>query len=153
MDVRAGHGAVEPDLAAGLDACGAGMHHQQVVDLSERLGAHPLDVALQGGMAGRCLEWADSAEAAKAPGVREVEGQVAIAEAVHLLEDEGSKDLLSRDSGSTCPWVLLPLGEVSEHEIENLRACVQDVADDDELAGVLMLAGRQMGWRKGELLL
>ena len=77
-----------------------------------------------------------------------MERQPVVAQVVHLLEHESSEHLLGGQSGAACPWVLLPLRQVREHEIEHLGMCVENLADGLELADVSMLVGRALVWWK-----
>ena len=79
--------AINPNSAAFLHLHFKGRGQNQAIDELQRLGLDAFDVLLQGRLPGKLLIDAKTTESAKAPRVGQVESQLLVAVAVHLLED------------------------------------------------------------------
>jgi hypothetical protein len=87
--------------AAVLDAFGFGMTDDQAVDVRPGLGRDPLDVVGERRLPRNFEGMCEAAEAHKAAGVGEVERELLVAEAVHLLDESSVQHLLGREPGAS----------------------------------------------------
>jgi len=139
VDVRFDHRAIDPDLATVLDPQLLGRGHHEPIDEFQRLGLNPLEVLLQSRFAGGLLVDAEPAKRAIAARVGQMEGQLLVAEAVHLLQDHKAQDLVAGQAGTTRRDIRIVHYQIVVDQCAGLRHLVQKVADAAEFSCVFMV--------------
>ena len=111
-------------------------------------GPDAFDVLLQRRLLRRFAVKAQSTEGTVGCGIRQVEGQLLVAEASHLLEDRDAQNLLGGQAVAAFAGVdptLAAAAEVFVEEANRLGQAVEHDADRAELACVLMV---DLDWHK-----
>lgn len=97
----------------------------------------PLDVVGECRLAGNLEGVREVAEAHVAAGVGEMEGELLVAEAVHLLDDGSAQNLLGRDAGPSRTLGLVT-SQVFPDQRRDARIVDQDLIDPSQLPRVFM---------------
>ena len=140
MDVALDHRRVDSQLAAAtLYAAVDGKLNDAAMDGLQGLWRQSFDRGLKSRFFRCALGNAQAAEGPVAAGVGEMEGQLPVAEAVHLLEDQSSHYLLGAQASRTRST--LPLGrrarEVVKRQVVDAAVRVEQTGDRLQFLGML----------------
>jgi len=138
VDIRGDHRAIHPHGLAFFHVEASGFLDDEAVDEFEGLRLDLLDVLLQRGFAGRLFINAKTAESAVTAGVGQVEGQLLVAEAVHLLENQGPQDLVAGQAGTPGADIRLVSGQIVVDQGCRRGHAIQKVGDSAEFSTVFM---------------
>jgi hypothetical protein len=132
-------GAVDADLAPLLDSRQPSLGEDDLMDPLKGLSPDLLDVLVEAGPLGGLVEGADAAEPAVAPGICQMEGQLLVAEAVHLLDEERPQGLLRGHTGAAGLPVDTRRDDVVPDPTKDLGVPVENLADLVEFGRVAVL--------------
>ena len=131
VDVALHHGGVPPDRLAPLDAFSPSHPDQDPMDGLPGLRANPLYVGLQRLEARPILE-PEAHEAPEGRRVLQMKLELAVAQAMDLLEERNPEHLVARESGAAGVGARHP-HHVPMHELPDLWMAIQNLAGRGEL--------------------
>ena len=139
VHVRLHHRAVHPYLATPLHPPLRRVPKHRRPDGLERLGPHLLQILRQRRTRRRGLQRTEAAERPVAHRVREVELQLPVTEAIHLLEKKHTKNLIPAHPPRPRVRTCQPAHQVLPYALGHGKMQTQDLADLRQFLGVAVL--------------
>lgn len=142
VDVCLFDGAVGPNRTTPFDSSEFRFLDEQDVDGFQGLGTKFLEIALER-VAIEALVVSDAAKAPVAIRVDNVEAELGVAVAVHLLDDDGTDNLFRGHSFAAFTWIDVPRDQISMDQAGDLGASVEDAAHLRQLGSMRMFDGNR----------
>jgi hypothetical protein len=141
MDIGGDHRAVYPALPAFLNVDILTISHEDVIDGFPSLRRNGFYRSAKGGSFKSLMGKPDPAEVPITSRVKNMKGEIFIAEALGLLHDGSPKNLLRTHPMGSSPPGLDTASKVLPHHLGNDRVSIKDVADSVQLLGSRMVNG------------
>ena len=141
VNVGVHHGAVGFDLLAGLDSELLSFQSNRPMNGLPGFCPDTLDFPLQGRFVGNLSVKTERTEATVGVGIGQMEGQLLVAQARHLLEHHYTQNLLGCHAGPAFAGVdppFTPTTQVFVNQFDRLGQLVEHGADDGKLASMVM---------------